>query len=65
MVNMGYSRQNIEDSVIHQKFDDIQATYLLLGRRTTDVSIRANIGVLFVLPVKPFWAFVNTISLSF
>lgn len=39
MVNMGYSRQNIEDSVIHQKFDDIQATYLLLGRRTPDVSI--------------------------
>lgn len=37
MVNMGYSRQNIEDSVIHQKFDDIQATYLLLGRRTTDL----------------------------
>ena len=49
MVNMGYSRQNIEDSVIHQKFDDIQATYLLLGRRTTDVSIRANTGVLFYL----------------
>ena len=37
MVNMGYSRQSIEDSVTQQKFDDIQATYLLLGRRTTDV----------------------------
>jgi len=38
MVNMGYNRTTIEDSVVQQKFDDIQATYLLLGRRTTDVS---------------------------
>lgn len=37
MVNMGYSRQSIEESIIQQKFDDIQATYLLLGRRTTDL----------------------------
>lgn len=37
MVNMGYGRTAIEDSVVQQKFDDIQATYLLLGRRTTDV----------------------------
>ncbi|KAK3092537.1 hypothetical protein FSP39_004100 [Pinctada imbricata] len=37
MVNMGYSRKDIEDSVTHQKYDDIQATYLLLGRRSTDL----------------------------
>ncbi|XP_045169551.1 MAP/microtubule affinity-regulating kinase 3-like isoform X7 [Mercenaria mercenaria] len=37
MVNMGYSRASIEESVVQQKFDDIQATYLLLGRRTTDL----------------------------
>jgi len=37
MVNMGYSRTTIEESVTSQKFDDIQATYLLLGRRTTDL----------------------------
>ncbi|XP_052272147.1 MAP/microtubule affinity-regulating kinase 3-like isoform X3 [Dreissena polymorpha] len=37
MVNMGYSRGSIEESVKQQKFDDLQATYLLLGRRTTDL----------------------------
>ncbi|XP_060582086.1 MAP/microtubule affinity-regulating kinase 3-like isoform X3 [Ruditapes philippinarum] len=37
MVNMGYSRASIEESVVQQKFDDVQATYLLLGRRTTDL----------------------------
>ena len=35
---MGYNRKDIEDSITHQKYDDIQATYLLLGRRTLDVS---------------------------
>ncbi|XP_052768978.1 MAP/microtubule affinity-regulating kinase 3-like isoform X3 [Mya arenaria] len=37
MVNMGYGRSTIEESVVQQKFDDLQATYLLLGRRTTDL----------------------------
>lgn len=35
---MGYTRQAVEDSITHQKYDDVQATYLLLGRRTSDVS---------------------------
>ncbi|XP_012943414.1 MAP/microtubule affinity-regulating kinase 3 isoform X4 [Aplysia californica] len=38
MTNMGYARKDIEDSLKIQKYDDIHATYLLLGRRTTDVS---------------------------
>ncbi|XP_062588997.1 MAP/microtubule affinity-regulating kinase 3-like isoform X3 [Saccostrea cucullata] len=37
MLNMGYSRQAVEDSITHQKYDDVQATYLLLGRRTSDL----------------------------
>lgn len=37
MVNMGYNRKDIEDSITHQKYDDIQATYLLLGRRSLDL----------------------------
>ncbi|KAK3599647.1 hypothetical protein CHS0354_029109 [Potamilus streckersoni] len=37
MVNMGYSRKDIEESITQQKYDDIHATYLLLGRRTTDL----------------------------
>ena len=38
MVNMGYNRKDIEESLRLQKYDDIQACYLLLGRRTSDVS---------------------------
>ena len=39
MMNMGYSRKEIEDSLSQNKYDDITATYLLLGRRTMEVSI--------------------------
>lgn len=39
MINMGYSRKEIEESLRLQKYDDIHATYLLLGRRTSDVSV--------------------------
>ncbi|XP_070181836.1 MAP/microtubule affinity-regulating kinase 3-like isoform X23 [Littorina saxatilis] len=38
MTNMGYNRKDIEDSLRLQKYDDIHATYLLLGRRTVEVS---------------------------
>ena len=37
LVGMGYSRTEIEDSLKTQKYDDVFATYLLLGRRSTDV----------------------------
>ncbi|CAG5127790.1 unnamed protein product, partial [Candidula unifasciata] len=36
MTNMGYNRKDIEESLKLQKYDDIHACYLLLGRRTTD-----------------------------
>lgn len=35
---MGYNKSDIEDSLKQQKYDDIFATYLLLGRRSSDVS---------------------------
>ena len=38
MVNMGYSRKDVEESLSQNKYDDITATYLLLGRRTAMVS---------------------------
>ena len=37
MVTMGYNRKEVEDSITQQKYDDIQATYLLLGRRSLDL----------------------------
>ena len=37
---MGYNREDIETSISNQKYDEIYATYLLLGRKSpTDVSI--------------------------
>lgn len=49
MMNMGYGQASIEESVIQQKFDDIQATYLLLGRRTTDVRVISPHDTLYTL----------------
>lgn len=48
LASMGYTRSEIEDSLGQAKYDDVFATYLLLGRKTTDVSgflkeIRFNI----------------------
>lgn len=40
LVGMGYSRGEIEESLSQAKYDDIFATYLLLGRKSNDVSIR-------------------------
>lgn len=37
MVGMGYSREKINESLAKMKYDDITATYLLLGRRSAEV----------------------------
>ncbi|ELT95457.1 hypothetical protein CAPTEDRAFT_119833 [Capitella teleta] len=37
MMTMGYARKEIEESLWQNKYDDITATYLLLGRRTSDL----------------------------
>lgn len=34
---MGYSRKDIEDSLAQNKYDNLTATYLLLGHVTNDV----------------------------
>jgi len=44
MMNMGYSRKEIEESLIQQKYNDVMATYLLLARRGSDVSYIASLS---------------------
>ncbi|XP_046401238.1 serine/threonine-protein kinase MARK2-like isoform X4 [Ischnura elegans] len=36
LVGMGYTRSEIEDSLGNAKYDDVFATYLLLGRKSSD-----------------------------
>ncbi|KAG7466287.1 hypothetical protein MATL_G00163200 [Megalops atlanticus] len=37
MVGMGYSREGIHESLARMKYDEITATYLLLGRKSTEL----------------------------
>ncbi|XP_062323451.1 MAP/microtubule affinity-regulating kinase 3-like isoform X5 [Osmerus eperlanus] len=39
MVGMGYSREEIQDSLTRMKYDEITATYLLLGRKSTELEV--------------------------
>ncbi|KAL6095427.1 mark3 [Pungitius sinensis] len=39
MVGMGYSREDINDSLTKMKYDDITAAYLLLGRQAAEVEV--------------------------
>lgn len=38
LVCLGYNRADIEQSLEANRYDDVFATYLLLGRKSTDVS---------------------------
>jgi hypothetical protein len=40
---MGYNRSEIEESLASSKYDDVFATYLLLGRKSSDVSMLLHI----------------------
>lgn len=44
-MGMGYTRSEIEDSLTQAKYDDVFATYLLLGRKSTDVSKLSTIQI--------------------
>uniref|UniRef100_A0A8D2Q2V6 non-specific serine/threonine protein kinase n=1 Tax=Zosterops lateralis melanops TaxID=1220523 RepID=A0A8D2Q2V6_ZOSLA len=37
MVTMGFSREEIHESLVNQKYDEVMATYLLLGRKPPEV----------------------------
>ena len=36
---MGFTNSQVDEALKQQKFDDCYASYLLLGRRNTDVSL--------------------------
>lgn len=38
MVTMGFPKDEITESLQSQKYDDVMATYLLLGRKAPEVS---------------------------
>ncbi|MBN3294865.1 MARK3 kinase, partial [Amia calva] len=55
MVGMGYSRDEIHESLARMKYDDITATYLLLGRKSSeleasDSSSSSNLSLAKVRP---------------
>lgn len=47
MVTMGFPKDEITDSLHGQKYDDVMATYLLLGRKAPEVGL----FVILTLPV--------------
>ncbi|XP_022614629.1 MAP/microtubule affinity-regulating kinase 3-like isoform X1 [Seriola dumerili] len=53
MVGMGYSREEINDSLAKMKYDDITATYLLLGCRAAEVEVSDSSSSSCVSLLKP------------
>lgn len=55
MVGMGYSREEIHESLSKMKYDEITATYLLLGRKSTelDTSDSSSSSNLSLAKVRP------------
>ncbi|XP_023650453.1 serine/threonine-protein kinase MARK2 isoform X12 [Paramormyrops kingsleyae] len=45
MLQMGYSQEEIQDSLINQTYNDVMATYLLLDYRTSEMDEGANVTI--------------------
>uniref|UniRef100_A0A6Q2WTX8 non-specific serine/threonine protein kinase n=1 Tax=Esox lucius TaxID=8010 RepID=A0A6Q2WTX8_ESOLU len=44
MVGMGYSREEVTESLTRMKYDEITATYLLLGRKSTELDASDSVS---------------------
>lgn len=53
MVAMGYSREKINDSLTKMKYDDITATYLLLGRKAAEADASDSSCGMSLLKPRP------------
>uniref|UniRef100_W5M0Y8 Microtubule affinity regulating kinase 2 n=1 Tax=Lepisosteus oculatus TaxID=7918 RepID=W5M0Y8_LEPOC len=45
MIQMGYTQEEIQDSLVNQKYNEIMATYLLLDYRTSELDDGGNLSI--------------------
>lgn len=55
MLQMGYAQDEIQDSLINQKYDEIMATYLLLDYRNSEVCSHVKKNALCVFKGHVSW----------
>ncbi|XP_058269146.1 MAP/microtubule affinity-regulating kinase 4 isoform X1 [Hemibagrus wyckioides] len=53
MIGMGFSREDIREALTTQKYNEITATYLLLNRRSEDVTDSRSSSTLSLARVRP------------
>lgn len=49
MLQMGFSQEEIEESLIKQKYNEVMATYLLLDYRNSEVHTYINTRVVLIM----------------
>lgn len=55
MITMGFPKDEITDSLVAQKYDEVMATYLLLGRKPPEARARHGLPTSQPLLVAPMY----------